>query len=181
MGKFDILSDAYKFAKGKSSLIPSETPEGQLSMLTHGYGSVPKAKPASSRAVHAAVMRGIRGAATPPFSPTGKVSGSTGTAKSRVKLAARTQEREQQRRMRQAADARSASRGRAYAKVQSDMMEGNINASTAVSRNKDIAAADAAITQQDKMDVARSAGQMTGREWKRQNSILMARRRRAGI
>lgn len=116
-----------------------------------------------------------------PFKASRTGVGSSGIARERVKLAARTQERKQQRLMRQAADARNASRGRAYAKVQSDLSEGYIDSPTAISRNKNIAAADAAITQQDKMDVARNAGQMTGQEWKRQNSILMARRKRAGI
>lgn len=157
------LRGVVKYMK-RGGIIPSETKAGQLSFLPHGYG-----------------RRGPKPSTTqPPFNPTGKVSGATNAARDRVKLAARRQEREQQRLMREAADARSAYRGRAYAKVQNDLSEGYIDSPTAVSRNKDIAAADAAITQQDRMDVARKAGQMTGQEWKRQNRILMARRKRAG-
>lgn len=40
-------------------------------------------------------------------------------------------------------------------------------------------AAAAAVRQQNAMDVARDAGQMTGQEWKRTNNILMMRRKRA--
>jgi hypothetical protein len=51
--------------------------------------------------------------------------------------------------------------------------------SVALARLKAKAASDAAIRQQDKMDAAKKAGQITTREIVKQNRILMRRRRNA--
>lgn len=90
MAPYDILKGAYKYAK-KGGIIPSETPTGQLSMLPHSYGSVPKAAPVNPARVHALLLKGIRESAksTPPFSGGKKAVGS---AKQRSKLLARKQE-----------------------------------------------------------------------------------------
>jgi hypothetical protein len=47
--------------------------------------------------------------------------------------------------------------------------------------NPKASAAKAAIKQQDKMDVAKAAGQITDREIRKTNKILMRRRKAAGI
>ena len=82
-----------------------------------------------------------------------------GTARARVKLAARTQELAQKRAQTSAASTQGPWKG----------------------TFKQMNAADAAIKQQNAMDAARSAGQITPREIVKQNKILMARRRAAGI
>lgn len=96
MAPYDILTDAYKFAK-RGGMIPSETAGGQLSMLPHNYGATKVAKGMSPGQLHKAVMRGIRemDKAKPPFTPTGVAS--SGPVRARVKLAARTQELAQKR------------------------------------------------------------------------------------
>ena len=96
MGAWNILDDAYKFAK-RGGIIPSETKSGQLSMLPHNYGAVKTPKPMTAGELHSAVLRGIKESSKPPFTPSGRVSMSEGTARARVKLAARTQELAQKR------------------------------------------------------------------------------------
>lgn len=93
-----ILKGAYKYAK-EGGIIPSETAAGQLSMLPHDYGRVPKRRPMNERELHRAVMRGIKAdyASRPPFPATRRVSAVDGPTRARVKLAARTQELAQKR------------------------------------------------------------------------------------
>lgn len=63
-----ILSGAYKYMKGKpGSLIPSETPSGQLSMLPHNYGGVKIPRQPTAGETHKALLRLIAEEARAPF------------------------------------------------------------------------------------------------------------------
>ena len=144
-----VLRDSYRFMKGLSRYIPGETPSGQTSMLPNTFGRR-TAKPALTEVQkHQRLLADIKADAA-------RQSVSRPAPRDRVMALARGQELAQKRAQTSAASTQGPWKG----------------------TFKQMNDADAAIKQQNAMDRARAAGQITPSETVKTNRILNQRRRR---
>ena len=186
---------ASDFVKGVSRIIPSETKTGQTSLfMPSDYKpAIPKRTPQGGPG-----LGGIM--STPPFKgggrfvsgdPRAAVKGLARTAELRAKKKAEVKAavaeisavREQSGKLVKAVNSGNATPMEAYKGmgILNNRMSRVTSSLPKSSFNPKASAAKAAIKQQDKMDVAKAAGQITDREIMKTNKILMKRRKAAGI
>lgn len=181
---------ASDFIKGISRTIPGETKAGQTMLFPAGSYKIPKPK--------ASNMKGAAVSMKPPFKPTGVGRPAPGasarlarTAELRAKKKAEVKAavgevsavREQSGKLVKAVNSGNATPMEAYKGIGilNNRMSRVTSSLPKSSFNPNTSAAKAAIKQQDKMDVAKAAGQITDREIMKTNKILMKRRKAAGI